>query len=321
MRASQAVESSGPEVRALENPGLWLGVVIAQAALLGKDKLSFVVSPPIGSFGCWLEQLIAESTGKEVQGIIPIEGEAVGLSEEYGEDRLFVYLRLDSDGTYDQFVSSMEKAGHPVITLRLHTAYDLGREIFRWEFATAVAGAILRINPFDQPNVQEAKDLTKELLELYQHEGRLKEGERIEIDDPGLPSFLEGFLGQLRTGDYVALNAFVDPSDEVRETLHRMRRVMREKYKVATMVGIGPRFLHSTGQLHKGGPEKGLFILITTDEPEDLDVPGEQYSFGVLKSAQALGDYEALKQRGRRVVRIHLHSQSDLVKLLDLVKA
>ncbi len=321
LRASQAVESAGPDVPALENAGLWLGVIMAQASLLGMDKLCLIMSPPLSSFGCWVEQLIAESTGKEGKGIIPVHGESVGDPDKYGKDRVFVYLRVDGDQTYDEFVSSLEQAGHPVVTLRLHGPYDIGREIFRWEFATAVAGAILGINPFDQPNVQEAKDLTKHVIDLFRAEGNILEGERAEIDDPALPSRLADFLSQTSAGDYIAVNAFLRPSPESVGTLTAMRTALRDRFKVATALGWGPRFLHSTGQIHKGGPDKGLFIQITAEDIEDTDIPGEFYSFGVLKSAQALGDYEALKRRGRRIIRIHLASESDLEKLLRMVSA
>lgn len=321
MRASQSVESSKPEVPALENPGLWLGAIIAQASLAGIDKLSLIVSPPVRSFGYWLEQLIAESTGKEGKGIVPIEGEPVGGPEHYERDRLFVYLRLDDDGTYDQFVSTMESSGHPVVTLRLHTAYDLGREMFRWEFATAVAGAILKINPFDQPNVQEAKDFTTELLESRQAEGGISTGNGLKIDDPGLLPSLKDLMDQRKPGDYVAFNAFLHPSRESVDALQSIRTVVRDKFRTATALGFGPRYLHSTGQIHKGGPNKGLYIEITMEDPKDVEIPGKPYTFGELKSAQSLGDYEALKRRERRILLVHLSSESDLAKLLELAKS
>jgi hypothetical protein len=321
MRASQSAESCGPEVPALENAGLWLGVIMAEAALAGMDKLSLVLSPPVASFGCWLEQLIAESSGKEGRGIIPIDGEPMGSPERYSRDRVFVYLRVDGDSTYDTFISSMEKEGHCVITLRLHGPYDLGREIFRWEFAIAVAGSILRINPFDQPNVQESKDFTRHLLHLYRNEGKIPAGERVEIDDPGLASVLKRFTSELKAGDYIAFNSYIHPSPENIGILQSMRTAVRNRFGVPTTVGFGPGFLHSTGQIHKGGPNKGLFLQITVNDAQDLPIPGEAYSFGILKLAQSLGDYEALKRRGRRIVRVHLDSESDLEKLLFLVRA
>lgn len=319
MRAAQSVEGCGPEVPSLESPGTWLGAIMAQAALDGCDKLSLVISPPIRTFGGWLEQLIAESTGKEGKGILPIDSEPFGDSHVYGKDRVFVYLRLDGDSTYDQAVSSLEWSGQPVITQRMHTPYDVGREIFRWEFATAIAGMILGINPFDQPNVQESKDLTKEYLELFKKEGQIPPGEFVSPDDPDLREKIRGFVSGVAAGDYVAFNAFVRPSPENTELLQEMRAAVRDRHEVATTLGFGPRYLHSTGQFHKGGTDKGLFIQITTEDEEDVAIPGEPYSFGVLKSAQALGDYEALKQKGRRIMRVHLASEADLIKLRDAI--
>jgi transaldolase / glucose-6-phosphate isomerase len=319
LRASQSVEGCGPQVPSLESPGTWLGAIMAEAALEGCDKLSLVISPSIRTFGGWLEQLIAESTGKEGKGILPIDGEPFGDPRVYGKDRVFVYLRLDGDMTYDQAVSDLEKSGQPVITQRMHTAYDAGREIFRWEFATAIAGMILGINPFDQPNVQESKDLTKKYLGLFKKEGKVPPGEFVSPDDPDLREKLRGFVGGLAAGDYVAFNAFVIPSLENTGLLQEMRAAVRDRYKVATTLGFGPRYLHSTGQFHKGGTDKGLFIQITSEDAEDVAIPGEPYSFGVLKSAQALGDYEALKQKGRRIIRVHLASEADLKKLRDAI--
>lgn len=320
MRASQAVEASGPYVPALESPGAWLGVIIAEASLAGKDKLTFIISPKISSFGCWLEQLVAESTGKEGKGILPIEGEPVGQNESYGNDRLFMYLRLDDDSTNDRRVSDLEKAGYSVVTLRLHGPYDLGREMFRWEFATAVAGAILRINPFDQPNVQESKDNTKKLLQAYVKDQKLNEGSRVDINDADLATILGKFFDPASPGSYVAFNAFIIPSEKNREILQDIRTIVRDKLRIATAVGFGPRYLHSTGQFHKGGTDEGIFVLITVDDVEDAAIASEPYSFGVLKSAQALGDYEALKKKGKRVLRVHLQSESDLYKLREAVK-
>ena len=321
MRASQAVEAAGPEVPSLENGGLWLAAIMSEAAVSGVDKLSLIISPMLQSFGWWLEQLIAESTGKEGKGIIPIEGEPPADPENYGNDRFFVYLRIDDAGVYDHHVSALEKAGHPVTTFRLHGPYDLGREMFKWEFATANAGALLGINPFDEPNVKESKDNTKRILELYKRESKVPQGERVEIDAPDLPSMLNSFLSPARPGNYVAFNAFISPSQKNQEILQTLRVLVREKYRTATVVGFGPRFLHSTGQIHKGGPDKGFFIEITSEDAEDLPIPGEAFSFGVLKSAQSLGDYEALKSRGRRIIRVHLSSEADLEKLIGAFKA
>ncbi len=312
MRAAQAVEASGASVRALESPGTWLGAIMAEAALNGRDKLTFIISPKIASFGHWLEQLIAESTGKVGKGIIPINGEPIGMPENYGSDRLFVYMRLDAEPGYDEQVSSLEKAGHPVVTLRLHGPYDIGREIFRWEYATAVAGAILRVNPFDQPNVQESKDMTKEILQTYEKDRKLPDQDYVSPDAPDFAQQLSNFLAQTGEGSYVAINAFIDPTPENTSQLQKMRKLIRDHYKVATCLGFGPRYLHSTGQLHKGGPKKGLFLLITSEDKEDINVPGEHYSLAVLKTAQALGDLNALKTKGSPVMRIHVKSESQL---------
>ncbi len=320
MRAAQAVESAEPGVPSLENPGLWLGVLMAEASLSNNDKLSLITSPGVKSFGLWLEQLIAESTGKEGKGIIPIHDEPFGPPDTYADDRLFVYLRLDDDGTHDAAVSALEAAGFPVVTLRLHTPYDLGREMFRWEFATAVAAVVLNINAFDQPNVQESKDITKELLGRYQETGAIPEGVMSRVDDENLESTLKEFLGTVNPGDYIAFNAFIHPSAEAEEALQKARDALRAKYRVATTLGFGPRYLHSTGQIHKGGPDEGVFIQLTVDDPEDIDVPGEGYSFGALKTCQAEGDYQALEKRGRRIMRIHLTSETDVEKLADLIR-
>ncbi len=318
MRASQATEAAGPDVPALENPGLWLGVILGLASLDGKDKLSLILSPGVESFGCWLEQLLAESTGKQGKGIIPVDMEPVADPSKYGSDRLFMYLRLDDGGVYDDHVSALEKLGHPVVTLRMHTPFDVGREMFRWEFATAIAGMVLRINPFDQPNVQESKDLTKRLLEAFGKDGSMPDGECVYADDPDLASILEGFMSGFGEGSYVGLNAFLHPSKETVEALQAVRRELLVKFGAPTTLGFGPRYLHSTGQLHKGGRDDARFIVISSDDAEDAQIPGEGYSFGVLKTAQAIGDYEALKAKGRKTLRIHLRTDS---QVHDLVAA
>lgn len=321
MRAAQSVEASGPEVPSLESPGTWLGVIMGELSTAGKDKLTLIISPKLSSFGGWLEQLIAESTGKQGKGVIPIADEPIGTPDLYGSDRLFVYWRLDGDATYDEQVSALELSGQPVITQRLHSAYDLGREMFRWEFATAVAGAILHINPFDEPNVQESKDITNRLLEIYKKEKRIPEGDKLGVNNPGCIAAMQEFVASMKRGNYVAINAFIRPTARNVQVLQGMRKELRDRFKIATTVGFGPRYLHSTGQIHKGGPDSGLYILITTEDDEDISIPGEPYSFGVLKSAQSLGDYEALKNRGRRILRVHLEKESQLGEVLDAVRA
>ncbi len=319
-RAFQAVEASGPQTPSLESPGAWLGVIMGEASRLGRDKLTLILSPGISTFGCWLEQLIAESTGKEGKGIIPVDLEPVGGPDSYGDDRLFVYMRLDGDPTFDRAVSDLERSGHPVVTLRLHCNYDLGREMFRYEFATSAAGVILGINPFDQPNVQESKDITGKLLSAYTKDGKVPDTEKLDPKDVSFPREIGTFLEKARSNDYVSFNAFIHPSDTACKCLDEARSIIQQRFKVATTLGFGPRYLHSTGQIHKGGPDKGLFIVITTDEREDIQVPGESYTFGVLKQAQSIGDFQALKNKGKRVIRVHLNDESDLYKFLDALK-
>ena len=319
-RAFQAVEASGAKTPSLESPGAWLGVIMGEASRLGRDKLTLILSPGISTFGCWLEQLIAESTGKEGKGIIPVDLEPVGGPDSYGDDRLFVYMRLDGDPTFDRAVSDLERSGHPVVTLRLHCDYDLGREMFRYEFATSAAGVILGINPFDQPNVQESKDITGKLLAAYIKDGKIPDTEKLDPQDVSFPGEIGAFLEKARSNDYVSFNAFIHPSETACKCLHEARSIIQQRFKVATTLGFGPRYLHSTGQIHKGGPDTGLFIVITTDESEDIQVPGESYTFGVLKQAQSIGDFQALKNKGRRVIRVHLGDESDLHKFLDALK-
>ena len=283
-----------------ENPGAWLGVTIGALARQGRDKLTLITSPSIGSFGLWLEQLIAESTGKEGKGILPVVGEPLAASAHYGGDRLFVCLKLEGDNNaaIDTAVESIKSLGQPVVDLELRDRYDLGAEFFRWEFATAVAGAILGINPFDQPNVQAAKDATQRVLQEYQTAGCLP---MVEV-----AGSLADLLAETRRGDYFAIMAYMRRTPEIEAALVNFRRKVTEKYHIVTTVGYGPRLLHSTGQLHKGGPDTGLFLQVTTDHEKDLSIPGEACTFGVLADAQALGDLQALQSLGRRVSRIHL---------------
>ena len=262
-----------------DNPGMWLGAVMAEAALAGRDKLTLVLPPSISTFGTWVEQLVAESTGKEGKGILPVEGEPLGPPEVYGDDRLFVSIGDDIDL-------------RPSATLKFDGATRLGAEFFHWEFATAVAGAVLGINPFDQPNVQEAKDATSRVLAAG---GRLP---GVANDD------LDILLAQVHPGDYIAITAYMQRNTENEEALRRVRLRLRDRFKVATTVGFGPRHLHSTGQLHKGGPNNGVFIQVITPDETDLPIPGRPYTFGTLKAAQALGDLESLRAHGRRAGRV-----------------
>jgi hypothetical protein len=305
-----------------ENPGVWLGAVFAEAAKAGRDKVTIIAPPALHSFGVWAEQLIAESTGKEGKGLVPVADEALGAPPVYGSDRLFVRLALPGDDPNAARLEALSKAGHPVVTLKVGDPLGLGAEFFRWEYAIAVAGAILAINVFDQPNVQEAKDLTKKVLS----EGNPPTtGQGIRWagqQGATLEAAVQALLGQVRAADYVALLAFIAPDAKYDTALNAIRLAIRDKYRVATTVGYGPRYLHSTGQLHKGGPNTGVFLQIVGDDPKDIPIPGERFSFGVLKQAQALGDFQALRNHGRRVLRVQLHDVAQgLVKIGQAVGA
>jgi glucose-6-phosphate isomerase len=304
-RAATMMQACSPSVPVSENPGAWLGAVFAEAAKVGRDKITIVAPSAVKSFGVWAEQLIAESTGKEGKGLVPVADEALGPPQVYGSDRLFVRLALPGDVEPDA-LTALGKAGHPVVTLKLSDPLAIGAEFFRWEYAIAVAGAILGINVFDQPNVQEAKDLTKKVLS----EGNPPTvGEGIRWAGQAgatLEAAIQALLGQVRVGDYVALLAFITPNAEHDRALDAIRLAIRDKYQVATTVGYGPRYLHSTGQLHKGGPNTGVFLELVGDDPDDLPIPGEKFTFGVLKQAQALGDFQALRNHGRRVLRVQV---------------
>ena len=295
------------------NPGAWLGAVMATLTQAGRDKLTLIVSEPLASFGDWVEQLVAESTGKAAVGILPVVGEPLGSPEVYGEDRLFVHLRLADDDTHDAGVAALSAAGHPVIRIDLDDIYDLGPQFFLWEFATAIASARLGINPYDQPNVEAAKVLARQLVESYTEEGTLPES----TPAPLTPAALEAFLVQAQPGDYIAIQAYVPTTPETDAALQALRTRLRERTRLATTVGYGPRYLHSTGQLHKGDAGNGLFIHFTADIQQDLPIPdaaGSEASaltFGVLQTAQAFGDRQALLDAGRRV--IHFHLSADVV--------
>ena len=304
-RADRMREGCASFVPAHDNPGAWLGAIMGVLASQGRDKLTLVTSPSIGSFGLWVEQIIAESTGKGGKGIIPIAGEPLVDPAHYGEDRLFIYLRLEGDdnAATDAAIDGLESLGQPLVRLELRDRYDLGAEFFRWEFATAITGAVLGIHPFDQPNVQEAKDLTARVLEEHRSSGELPQVEAA--------SSLGELLAQAGPGDYLAIMAYLHQTPELDHALADLRRRVLETYQIATTVGYGPRLLHSTGQLHKGGPGTGLFLQLTGDNRKDVPIPGEPYTFGVLADAQALGDLRALQGLGRRVARIHLDSDHE----------
>ena len=309
-RAKRMMIACGPTVAAAQDPGLYLGAVLGTLAKAGRDKLTFVVDRKLDSFGYWTEQLIAESTGKEGTGVVPVEGEPIGRPASYGKDRIFVYVRLD--GGLERAVQGLSRAGQPVVAIRLQDAYDLGAEFMRWEIATAAAGWVLGIDPFDQPNVQESKDNTVRLLAAYNEKGALP--------DPGgvLPASAADFAVRLRAhlklarkGDYVAVTAYVERTPAREKLLREIRTVIRDRFQVATTVGYGPRFLHSTGQLHKGGAANGVFVQLSAAPVADLSIPGERFTFGVLEAAQALGDYESLAKRGRRTMRVALGTDAD----------
>lgn len=309
---------------AAANPGLALGAFLGEAALAGRDKLTFLTSPRLAAFGDWAEQLIAESTGKAGTGIVPIVGEAPMAAAAYPDDRCFVLLTLagDTDQGLHALADALAALGHPVQRLELADPLDVGAEFVRWEIATAAAGIVLGIDPFDQPNVQESKDATTELLEAYRAKGALPQPMPL-VSDPGIavsadpqalgdaPVTVDGAVEQLLSmveggRDYVALLAYVPPDRDVEDRLQRIRRLIRERTGAATTLGFGPRFLHSTGQLHKGGPDTGVFLQVTAEPSKDLPIPGWEETFGTLIAAQALGDLASLQRRGRRALRLHL---------------
>jgi transaldolase/glucose-6-phosphate isomerase len=324
-RAAEMVRACASRVPAAENPGVVLGTVLGVLARQGRDKVTLVTSPRIAALGAWLEQLLAESTGKNGRGLVPVDQEALGPPAVYGPDRLFVYLRLGPapDAGQDAGVAGLERAGQPVVRLEIEDPYDLGREFFRWELATAVAGAILGINAFDQPDVEASKVATRALTAEYERTGRLPpETPLLTADgltlfaDPANAAVLQGdgtlagalraHLGRLGPGDYFALLAYVEMSAAHEAVLQAMRVRLRDRCRVATCLGFGPRFLHSTGQAYKGGPNSGVFLQLTCDDAADVPVPGQRYTFGVVKAAQARGDFAVLAERGRRALRVHL---------------
>ncbi len=313
-RITQMASRCEAGVGVRNNPGGWLGAAIGAMAVAGRDKLTLIASPAIASFGLWVEQLLAESTGKEGVGIVPIAGEPLLDTDAYGDDRTFVYMRLvgDENAETDVAVERLTGVGHPVITLDLDDLYDIGAEFFRWEFATAVAGRLLGIHPFDQPNVQAAKDATDRVLAAYVRDGALPAAQ------PGSAAEL---LAQASPGDYLSITAYVEETGGVTRAIGLLRQRAMRRHKIATTLGYGPRFLHSTGQLHKGGPNTGLFLQLTADVETDVDIPGQAFSLGTLAAAQALGDYQALHDAGRRVVTVNLgpDAESGVLRLLGTV--
>ncbi len=314
-RAQVAEQRCQPHEQSVDNSGLWLGLLVGELALRGRDKLTFVVDEPISSFGLWAEQLVAESLGKHGKGILPVAGEPLGAPESYGDDRVFLHLRnqVSADSERDAAIQALSEAGHPTVVVNVESADDLGSLFFFAEFATAVAGWVLEINPFDQPNVQEAKDNTGKVLDEYAKEKRLPEAE--DADDAAL----RALLGKLDAGKYLAVMGYLEPSEEFDSAIAELRTSVRDAKRVATTVGYGPRFLHSTGQLHKGGPPNGVFLQLIHDDADDAEVPEAGYSFNTLKNAQAIGDLNTLREHGLPVERVRL--EGDRVQALRQLAA
>ena len=325
-RTEQMVHACGPSVAADLNPGVVLGCILGVLGNSGRDKVTIVSSPKIYDLGAWLEQLLAESTGKQGKGLIPVDREELGPPAVYGQDRVFAYLRLqsDPDAAQDRAIAALEAAGQPVVRIEINDIYDIGQEFFRWEFATAVAGSVLGINPFNQPDVEASKVATRQLTTEYERTGMLPSEQPI-AESGGIQLFadarnardllaagntveqmLAAHIRRAHGGDYFAFLAYVQMNDEHERLLQSMRHQLRNSLRVATCLGFGPRFLHSTGQAYKGGPNSGVFLQITADDAHDLPVPGQKYTFGVVKAAQARGDFQVLAERGRRALRVHL---------------
>jgi transaldolase/glucose-6-phosphate isomerase len=341
-RALQAEHACVGPVGVSENPGARLGAILGSLAKAGRNKLTFVTPAPLDALGLWIEQLIAESTGKEGKGIVPVAGEPLGSPDVYSDDRIFAFIHTQSSktGDIDAKLAALEAAGHPVLHHTLHDPLDLGEEFFLWEFATAIAGALLTIDPFDQPNVQESKDNTKRLLGEYVQNGSLaqqkliiaEESMRVFGDEAtrdllrrsgaSMQEIFTAHLSRIKPGDYFAVTQYIEELNNYEGLLQQVRIAVRDEKKVATTSGYGPRFLHSTGQLHKGGPDTGVFLQITSEDINDIEIPGEKFTFGVLKQAQASGDFESLAARGRRAIRVDLGRdvEKGLRRLLVLIK-
>jgi transaldolase / glucose-6-phosphate isomerase len=341
-RTELMVHSCAASVPAEQNPAVLLGAILGTLAVAGRDKVTLIASPGISSIGAWLEQLIAESTGKHSKGMIPVDGEEVGSPDVYGDDRLFIYLRLDSaaDPSQDAAVDALEHAAQPVVRIDVADIYDIGQEFFRWEMAVAIAGAIIGINPFDQPDVEASKVATRALTSAFERTGVLPADPPIyqeagislftdarNADALGkavggsrsLAGYLRAHLNRLEEGDYFAILAYLAMNQTHRDVLQAMRHTVRDRTRVATSLGFGPRFLHSTGQAYKGGPNNGVFLQITCDDARDIPVPGQRYSFGVVKAAEARGDFAVLVERERRALRVHLGA--DVTAGLNVLRA
>ncbi|NVO84302.1 glucose-6-phosphate isomerase [Hymenobacter terrestris] len=332
-RAQTMMRACGAEGPADHNPGLELGAALGVLAQQGCDKLTLVVPENLSDFGLWLEQLVAESTGKQGTGILPLAGDPLSAPAVYGSDRVFVYVGYENqpDEENRQKVAALQAAGHPIITILLRDALDLGAEFFRWEVATAVASAVLSINPFDQPNVQAAKTATNRLMEVVEQQGQLPQTSYPNASENGLDYYasvtgtsteavLKAFFGQAKAGDYLCVQAYLMETPALNAELDALRALVQQRLHLATAAGYGPRFLHSTGQYHKGGPDTGLFLQLTTDHPHDLPLPGRPYTFGTFQNAQAAGDLQALQDYGRRTLRVHLGGGNAEAGLAELLK-
>jgi glucose-6-phosphate isomerase len=343
-RAQGMVRACGPSVPVEANPGAVLGIILGTAARSGRDKVTIITSPDISDLGAWLEQLLAESTGKVGKGIIPVDREELAAPEVYGHDRVFAYIHTQhaTDVRIDAKVAALEEAGHAVLRIAISDIYDLGAEFFCWEIATAVAGSIIGINAFNQPDVEASKIATRNLTSAYEKTGSLPAEQPIVEDggiklftddknaaelakaasgDKSLVGYLKAHLGRIGAGDYFAVLGFIQMNEEHEKKLQAIRHAVRDKKHVATCLGFGPRFLHSTGQAYKGGPNSGVFLQITCDDTVELPVPEQKYTFGVVKAAQARGDFQVLVERGRRALRVHLHDvDAGLVTLAAAVQ-
>jgi transaldolase/glucose-6-phosphate isomerase len=340
-RTQEMVQACAASIPVEQNPGVVLGAILGAAAKSGRDKVTIIASPAISDLGAWLEQLLAESTGKLGKGIIPVDREALADPSIYGSDRIFAYMRFAPapDSVQEGKVSALEAAGQPVIRISMNDTHDLGQEFFRWEIATAVAGSIIGINAFNQPDVEASKIETRKLTSEYEKVGSLPaekpifEADGIQLfTDPknaaalaggkSLSDYLRTHLARIGAGDYFAVLGYVEMNRKHEAQLQEIRQAVRDAKKVATCLGFGPRFLHSTGQAYKGGPNSGVFLQITCENADDVQVPGAKYTFGVVKAAQARGDFQVLADRGRRALRVHLGKNVSvgLTSLLSAVR-
>ncbi len=322
LEGGQAMAAAcGPSVPPEQNPGLRLGALLGACYQLGRDKITLLTPAELDSFADWVEQLLAESTGKQGKGLVPVVREPLGEPEVYGDDRLFVHIHLAGDERLSSLVSELAQDGHPVIDIELSEANSIGQEMYRWEMGTAVAAARMGINPFDEPNVQESKDKTRQVLAEYAQAGQLPQFTPDVVEEPlsfcgaaGADSAAEALrqlFGQAQPGDYVAIMAYLPCTVHTEQVLAAIRGQIRDALRVPATLGYGPRFLHSTGQLHKGGPNTGLLIQLVAEDGSGVPIPGKEYDFATLKEAQALGDFAVLQQRGRRVLRIELGREVD----------